>query len=295
MAAHNAETWIGEAIASCLAQTTPPLEVIVVDDASNDRTTEIVREIGDERVRLEVLPENVGPGPARNVALELARGDWLSMMDADDVMVPTRLEVLQTCAAEHPDLSIFSDFPSRKWDHADLQYSSSPRSERPEIEVISPADLLRRNLGAKPFFSSDILQSTGVRYPAFRAAQDTSFLVQLASAAGLPIGFVRSKTYLYRDVPGSLSKRSEGMIDERLRMLDDLETKLIHDDDVIDAIAVARRTFLDDRAMFRLKRAVDARSPRAVADSLSSSSTWRAAARRLAIKLRSKPRTDRPA
>jgi succinoglycan biosynthesis protein ExoO len=286
MAAHNAEEWIERAILSCLQQTMSPLEVIVVDDASTDRTVEVVRGIVDPRVRLEVLVSNIGPGPARNVALELARGEWLAMMDADDEMAPTRLEVLHRATMEEPRQEIFTDIVSRHGSAGAPSSAGADAVPKPPFQLLTGADLLRRNLGAKPYFRAELLQRTGARYPDFRAAEDTSFLVQLATKACSPIVVVPARLYHYRDVPASLSKRSERMFTERLRALDHLESNFADDADLVRAIGIARQLFLDDRAMYRLKLAIRNRSPKAVFTALRSPTTWRVATRRSMTKLR---------
>ncbi len=86
----NAEQWIAQAIESALAQTWPQKEVIVVDDGSTDGSLEIIRKF-DGRIRWETGP-NRGGGSARNRLLELAKGEWLQYLDADDFLLPQKLE-----------------------------------------------------------------------------------------------------------------------------------------------------------------------------------------------------------
>ena len=86
----NAEKWVAQAIESALAQTWPEKEVIVVDDGSTDASLEIIRHF-DGRVRWETGP-NRGGGAARNRLLQLAGGEWLQYLDADDFLLPQKLE-----------------------------------------------------------------------------------------------------------------------------------------------------------------------------------------------------------
>ena len=88
--AFNAERYLPEAIQSALTQTRPPFEVIVVDDGSTDATAEAARAF-DQRVRYE-RQEQSGPGAARNRGVELARGDHLAFLDADDRWERDKLE-----------------------------------------------------------------------------------------------------------------------------------------------------------------------------------------------------------
>ena len=91
MAMYNAEAYVADAIRSCLRQTHERWELIVVDDGSTDNSAAVVERVSDPRVRLIHLLHNVGPGPARNVALAEARGEWVTVLDADDLYCPGRL------------------------------------------------------------------------------------------------------------------------------------------------------------------------------------------------------------
>ena len=94
--AYNAVRTVAGAVESCLSQTYPPIEILVVDDGSTDRTAEVVAGFGAP-VRLERKP-NGGPASARNHAARLARGDWLGFLDADDRWLPGKLEKQLTLA-----------------------------------------------------------------------------------------------------------------------------------------------------------------------------------------------------
>lgn len=85
----NCEKYIGEAIESVLAQTYRPIEVIVVDDGSSDGTAAAARRFSDV---LYCAQPHAGPGAARNRGVDLARGDLLAFLDADDVWMPEKLE-----------------------------------------------------------------------------------------------------------------------------------------------------------------------------------------------------------
>ena len=87
MPAHDEEAFIAEALRSVLAQTYRPVEVIVVDDGSHDRTAEIAAAHG---VRL-LCQEHQGPAAARNAGLAVAAGSYWTIFDADDVMPRERL------------------------------------------------------------------------------------------------------------------------------------------------------------------------------------------------------------
>lgn len=107
MPAYNVEPYVGEAIRSALAQTLTDLEVIVVDDGSTDGTAQAVRTLArqDSRVKL-VQQANRGLAGARNSALRASRGDFLALLDSDDVWEPAFLEEQLDILHARPDVDI---------------------------------------------------------------------------------------------------------------------------------------------------------------------------------------------
>ena len=89
--AYNAARTIKTTLQSVLRQTMNDLELIVVDDGSADATPEVVRSMDDGRLRL-VQQSNTGHAGARNVGIEVARGRYIAVVDADDVWLPHKLE-----------------------------------------------------------------------------------------------------------------------------------------------------------------------------------------------------------
>src|SRR5690606_5166046 len=94
MTAFDEEPTIQNSLESLLTQTWQNLEVIVADDHSTDNTRGIVERIAakDSRVRLLALPNNMGTYCAKNLAVHVARGEFLTFQDSDDISVPTRVE-----------------------------------------------------------------------------------------------------------------------------------------------------------------------------------------------------------
>lgn len=87
---YNYGRFLREAIDSALGQTLPPHEVIVVDDGSTDDSGAILGSYGDRIIT--VRQQNQGVGAARNKGAELATGEFLAFLDADDFWAPTKLE-----------------------------------------------------------------------------------------------------------------------------------------------------------------------------------------------------------
>jgi glycosyltransferase involved in cell wall biosynthesis len=88
---YNYERYLGEAVESVLGQTYQNLEVIVVDDGSTDESSEVARSFAARGV-VYCHQDHAGIGPARNKGVELARGEFLAFLDADDRWPLEKLE-----------------------------------------------------------------------------------------------------------------------------------------------------------------------------------------------------------
>lgn len=95
MPMYNVEHYVGECLDSLLAQDFASMEVLVVDDGSTDGSAAVVRSVAsrDRRVRL-LTQSNQGQGPARNLAVRQARGEFLIFIDSDDLVPPGSVRVL---------------------------------------------------------------------------------------------------------------------------------------------------------------------------------------------------------
>src|SRR5262245_17439664 len=103
-AAYQAAATIGDAVESVLRQTYPALEMIVSDDGSTDAIADALQPF--EHDVTVVRNPHRGPGATRNAALRIASGDFVVILDADDVYEPRRLEVLAELIQRRPELDI---------------------------------------------------------------------------------------------------------------------------------------------------------------------------------------------
>lgn len=101
---HNREHYIGPAVDSVLAQTFGDFEILVVDDGSTDGTLARLAEYRDPRLRVECNPCNMGIPTTRNRGLELARGEYIALLDSDDLCYPDRLARQVSFLDRHPDI-----------------------------------------------------------------------------------------------------------------------------------------------------------------------------------------------
>ena len=106
IAAYQAAGTIGAALDSVLAQTAPPHEIVVCDDGSTDDLDAALAPF-QERIVL-VRKENGGEASAKNAAARAATGEFVAILDADDVYLPGRLEALGALASARPDLDVLT-------------------------------------------------------------------------------------------------------------------------------------------------------------------------------------------
>jgi glycosyltransferase involved in cell wall biosynthesis len=104
MPVYNGEAYLGEAVESILGQTYPELELVVVDDCSEDGSGAILDRYDDERMVRARNPERLGIAGSRNRGAELARGEFIAVMDQDDVSLPERLATEVRFLDEHREL-----------------------------------------------------------------------------------------------------------------------------------------------------------------------------------------------
>ena len=94
VAAYNAGKYIRECLDSLIGQTLKDISIVCIDDVSTDSTLSILKEYAaaDERITILECEENKGQASARNMGIEVADGDYITMLDADDLLSPDALE-----------------------------------------------------------------------------------------------------------------------------------------------------------------------------------------------------------
>lgn len=139
----NRERLVRRAVDSALAQTRPPDEVVVVDDASTDGTAEAVRAIADPRVRLVRHRENLGGPEAMWTGFREARGELVAPLDSDDEWLPPKLERQLAAVGGAP--AEFCSYTQLVQDDGLRRRVAPARARRPD-EAMSDYLLVERGL-----------------------------------------------------------------------------------------------------------------------------------------------------
>lgn len=197
---HNRASTIQRALESCLAQTDPDFELIVVDDCSDDHSPAIVASYGDPRLKLLRHARNRGPCPARNTAIAEARGVWCVMVDSDFALMPHALERLRArTRAAAPDVGNVAS--SCEWDSGRL----TPLPSTPTSVLDFPAYLRWASSVAVSEKLECIRRAVfaDIRYPDSRA-WEFEFHLDLASRWRVEISD-DVLVWIYTDAPNRLT------------------------------------------------------------------------------------------
>ncbi|MDE5981180.1 MAG: glycosyltransferase, partial [Bacteroidaceae bacterium] len=158
MPMYNASPYLRECVDSILSQSFEDFELLIVDDGSTDDSVEIVRSYGDERIRLiENKHDYIG---SLNILLDEARGKYIARMDADDVMMPERLQAQYDYMECHPSIDLVA---------SGMNYiGNGGRTFVPPVtdRCINPKDLLESCCIAHPtvFVRTDVFKKHDLRY-----------------------------------------------------------------------------------------------------------------------------------
>jgi succinoglycan biosynthesis protein ExoO len=238
----------------------------VVDDASTDATSDVVRSYEPSgRVRLLVNECNRGPSHSRNRAIEAARGEWVLQLDGDDWMAPDRVERL-LAAAQEADVDLVTDDLLVVDDGTSLPVST--RYVDKNIPWTKPtryalADLLHYDLGSvKPLMRRGFLLQHGLRYPEhLRYGEDFVFLLRAFRAGALCLALPEALYRLRRGNTGSLTTQKEALYRETERVTAQLlaDAEVMAQPEVREALASRQRYLRQLASIERLKAARRAR------------------------------------
>jgi glycosyltransferase involved in cell wall biosynthesis len=198
IASYNCAAYLAEALDSVLAQTLPPHQVIVIDDGSKDHTPEVLAKYAGRVIA--VRQENTGVSAARNRGLELADGDYVALLDADDVSAPERLAKQAAALAATPDAALCV---CGIWRFTDAGRERSFPPD-PLAETADPTVFWMRSPAHGPSVLFDRRKAGDVRFPVgVTSGEDMLFLGMLRSRGQCVA--VPELLYGYRVRPGSAS------------------------------------------------------------------------------------------
>jgi glycosyltransferase involved in cell wall biosynthesis len=214
IAAYQAATTIGEAVASALGQTAPPHQVVVCDDGSSD---DLAAALAPFAGRLTVVTQaHAGTAAAKNTALAHATGDFVAILDADDVFAPRRLELLGALAAARPDLDVVA---SDAWFEDGGTVTGRFYDWRPFPVADQRRAILEWCFVTTPAVRRSRLEAIGGFDPAVRHGSDWDCWLRLV-LGGSRVGAVGEPLLRYRRHGGGLTGRRLDSIAGRVQVLE---------------------------------------------------------------------------
>lgn len=142
--------YLKETIESVLSQTFSDFEFLILDDCPEDDRESIVKSYKDKRIRYIKNTKNMGISPSRNKLLEMMQGEYIAVLDHDDICLPTRFEEESKVLDEHPEVGVVGCwvdcFPTKK----ELHFPSDDLRIKTLLTdicaIVHPSSMIRKSL-----------------------------------------------------------------------------------------------------------------------------------------------------
>lgn len=238
---YDTEDYLPACLDSVLGQTFGDIEVVCVDDGSSDGSPRILKEraAADERlVVLENPDGSRGPGAARNLAIDRARGDYLAFVDSDDLLAPTMLEELVTAARDgDADIAMCMVEKFNEDEQQTFAPCSYGQAIPPELDDrtftwrdLGPDLFQLRFTACNKVYARDLVDRHRLRFAEDRFYEDLTFTYQALLTAS-SLRFVRQGLYLNRrQRPGATTFTQGSRVFDAFDAMADMEDVLRSDD-----------------------------------------------------------------
>lgn len=209
--AYNAEKYIKECIHSVLNQSYQDYEIIVIDDGSTDQTLDICKHIAENDDRIIIQSQiNSGVSVARNKGIDAAKGDWITFIDADDMLQTGALNILHNNVFNVADIVVTGNSSKLKseqeFDVAANKVSKQLLTDgvfrfykyKKQISKVAPIDWYNNFTSWGRYFRRELLQDNDIKFPlGVKLSEDKIFCIKAYNAAK-NIYSLNIITYFYR-------------------------------------------------------------------------------------------------
>ncbi|MDY6782131.1 MAG: glycosyltransferase [Cyanobacteriota bacterium] len=213
---YNGEKTIEKTLNSVFQQTFQDIEILIIDDGSQDKTLEIVNKTGESKLKIH-SQKNSGQAAARNKGIELAKGEYIAFLDADDLWTPDKLERQLNSLQTHPEAAV-----AYSWtDYIDESGSFVQHGRKISAEGDVYSELLTNNFienGSNVLVRKSALDEVGNFETSLPPAADWDMWLRLAKC--YPFVVVRAPQVLYRVSSSSSSSNLVKQETQCLRVID---------------------------------------------------------------------------
>ena len=220
MPVYNGEAYLAEAIDSILAQTLRDFELLIIDDGSTDRSSEIIDSYGqlDSRIRHIRLEENMGQAFARDQGYNAAKGALITHMDCDDICLPQRLQKQVEFMRTNPAIGALGTCGLVK--NSDLSQTYFDYLV-PEQHALIALNLFfgASFLGASVMIRRDLIVYVGRFDNASRINPDLELSMSLLWASSFKFANLPEKLYIYRRHDRALTTVQRAAVSANVRKL----------------------------------------------------------------------------
>lgn len=211
----NGERYLGEAIESILRQTYRNFELLIINDGSTDQSSAIISSYSNERIRVINNPMNYGLTKTRNIGLREARGEYIAMLDCDDIALPRRLEEQIDVMERMPELGLLGTWVEVKNEGGSFREGIYKYQLPPER---IPINMLFMNYFAQ---SSVIMRKTALPQDGYRddfpMAEDYDLFVRIAKT--WKVWNVQKPLILYRSHTSNVSSLKREVMEKCVRRI----------------------------------------------------------------------------
>lgn len=238
MAVYNGADLISHSIDSLLSQTFRNFELLVVNDCSTDTTVDVLQQYNDPRIRVLHNPRNIGVVASRNIAFAAARGDYIAILDHDDLSHPHRLAREAAYLDAHPETALVST-DGRIFQNGALRRFDLPQTTTPAFlrwlmsvrnPVISSSVMLRASLAR---------QQPSFMDPDYECAEDFHLYHQMLRSGD--IARLDQSLTIYRLHQSNMTRtRRDFVVSQTIKVFKTQYTELLGDQAHDAAILITR-------------------------------------------------------
>ncbi|MBT0662717.1 glycosyltransferase [Geobacter pelophilus] len=201
---YNRESYIAETVNSVLSQTWPNIELIVVDDGCKDGSRKVLESFGR---RITILEHqgcaNLGQSAAINLGLRQSRGDYLAILDSDDLFAPGKIEKQVRFLEKNPEYGLVYSNGMHIDENGKELYQMHYGDHRPPTGPEQVLEDCCYNVPSNALFRRAVFEKVGFLNEALRSAQDHDYAIRIAEVTR--IGYMDECLWNYRRHGGSIS------------------------------------------------------------------------------------------